>query len=238
MTTFSQMIDKLVAETKRPDLRTEIVTYLNQTIRETHMNPENGKVVMFDANYQEAVVTATQETGQTWSLPRPQVFQCELCVKFLDQFWNGKNPYAERVRPGVVMDDKDFFYYRGGSQFVFGGTRGYGGVGARIAIAWYEYPRDLVYYAADSRPCSWDDATQEYTYLSAVTEDQKEAARIQCTNWILERWASLLEEGLRAKVYKRLSDDGRQRTSYSMWMQLRAGIISSEQSDLGVYLSR
>ena len=40
MTTFSQLVDSVVSETKRPDLVSEIATYLNQTIREVHFSAD------------------------------------------------------------------------------------------------------------------------------------------------------------------------------------------------------
>src|SRR3546814_4768742 len=63
---------------------------------------------------------------------------------------------------------------------------------------------------------------------SLVTDEEKAAALAKATNWILSRHEDVVAEGARAKVYKRLSDTERARTSYSMYMSLRGGFWSNE----------
>jgi hypothetical protein len=46
------------------------------------------------------------------------------------------------------------------------------------------------------------------------------------------RWSDVLREGLRAKVYKRISDQLRAQTSYSLYSQLRQGLFTSEVAEL------
>jgi hypothetical protein len=236
MTTFSQLVDKVVLETSRPDLRDQIADYLNQTIREIHFNPDNGEVVFYESNYREAQIVATAESAQAWQLPDIATFQKELCVRF-DDVWSGDGPtFAEKAIPGPKMHQLDYFYYRGADTLVFGGQRGYGGIGARVSVAWFEYPRGLRYYALAQRPASYAlDTGWTYAAEFNTNDATRLIARDRVTNWVLQRWEPALLEGLRAKIYKRVGDESRQRTSYSLFMQLRKGLMSSEASDYGVY---
>lgn len=235
MTTFSQLVDKMVLETRRPDMRAEIASYLNQTLREVHFEPSRGNVTLFRENYREATVTIDSEDRQTWTAPNPALLQNITAVRY-DSVFNrdGRRVYAEQLTPGPRMESSDYFYYRAGSQVVFGGLIGYGAIGGTISVAYYEYPPSLKYYAEASRPASYDPATG-WTYLAEydTSDAQREIAQALTTNWLLLRWETVLEEGLRAKIYKRLSDDGRQRTTYSLYMQLRQGLYTSEVADDG-----
>jgi hypothetical protein len=236
MTTFSQLVDKVVLETSRPDMLSQIADYLNQTIREIHAEPERGKVYFYESNYREAQVTAASETGLTWTIPNVAIFQKELCVRF-DNQWSrdGEPVYAEKMTPGPNMHRKDYFYYRGADSLIFGGRIGYGGLNAKVSIAYYEYPKGLKYYALADRPATYD-YEAGWTYgAGIVTPEQQLAAQERVSNWVLLRWEQVLLEGLRAKVYKRTGDETRQRTCYSMFMQLRNLLVSSEAGDAGGY---
>jgi hypothetical protein len=234
VTTFSQMVDAIIRETKRPDMLQEIAGYLNATIRDVHMEPERGNAITFWDNLREIQFAATSQDRQTWDLPRPEVFQTELCVRFDSQFTrDGKQVFARKVTPGAGMDSFDYYYYRGGPTFAFGGRIGYGGVGSLVSVAWFEFPRALKYYPVATRDVTWDEETGWAYGPGIITPEQQIAAQARHSNWLLDRWAETLKEGLRAKVYKRLSDETRQRTSYSLFMQQRQGLVTSEQADLG-----
>jgi hypothetical protein len=230
MTTFSQLIDEMVIETRRPDLRLEIATYLNQTIREVHFEPSKGNVVLYGENRIEDEITATTDSGQIWDLPNPAIFQAMEAVRFPNCSL-GRLEYAPEARPGPSLRTRPFFYYRSGPSFVFGGTVGYGGVGAKIQLSYFEYPPALKYKDVAVREASYD-IESGWTYLDAVTAEDQAAARAKVSNWILLRWADVLREGLRAKIYKRLSDQLRGQTSYSLYSQLRQGLFTSEVAEL------
>src|SRR3546814_5653776 len=96
-------------------------------------------------------------------------------------------------------------------------------------LAYFEFPRRLVYQAVDSRLVTWDEEEYIFEYdTSLVTDEEKAAALAKATNWILSRHEDVVAEGARATVYKRLSDTERARTSYSMYMSLRGGFWSNE----------
>jgi hypothetical protein len=137
MTTFSQLVDEMVIETRRPDLLSEIATYLNQTIREVHFEPSRGNVVFFNENRKEYEVSVTTAvSGQTWDTPNPSTFQGMEAVQFPNAC-AGRLEYAKERRPGPGLLSEPFFYYRAGMTYVFGGTIGYGGVGSKIRLSYF-----------------------------------------------------------------------------------------------------
>jgi hypothetical protein len=236
MTTFSQLVDEMVIETRRPDLRSEIANYLNQTIREVHFEPSRGNVVLYGENRKEDQITAVSDSAQIWDIPSPTNFQTMEAVRF-PSICLGRMEYVQEARPGPSLSSRPFFYYRSGSSFVFGGTQGYGGVGAFIQLSWFEYPPSLKYKVTADREATYDvESGWTYNTVATVnynsTPELQATARLRVTNWILLRWADVLREGLRAKIYKRLSDQLRAQTSYSLYSQLRQGLYTSEVAEL------
>lgn len=272
MTTFSQLVDKMVLELKRPDLQTEIATYVNQTIRELHADPKSGNAVFFDSNLQEAQIQATVDTGQTWTIPKVSTFQGMKAVRYDSltngnyQPWTGNPPapptppttpvcggydpdeyvYAEILKPGRGMNNHSHYCYRIQGTYVF---NNYGATNAVISLAWYEYPPVLTYYPVGAfpndalpatpgmRPAQYDEVLGwTYDLPWNLTTDPTGAlaatAQALTTNWILLRWPMLIEEGVRAKVYKRVSDDTRAKLAYSMYSSQRAAMYSAEIADI------
>lgn len=226
MYTFSQMVDEMVSETKRPDLVSEISRYVNQTIREVHFTPDRNAALNFEENFREQQVNCTVESGQTWAIANPTIFQAMQGVLYPDVFdRNGRQVWADHTTPGRHLASLDHFYYRVGGTFTFAG---YGGVGAVIALAYYEFPNGLKYKTEAQRP-AWYDVESGWSYAPGVdTPELQEAARDLVTNWLLTRWSDVISEGARAKLYKRLSDTERARTCYSLYGSLRQGLWTSE----------
>ena len=226
MTTFSQLVDTIVSESRRPDMVQEISTYINQTIRELHFDSERNKILFFNDNFRESQLTASSESGFSWTIPNPAVFQKLKTVNYpTNMDWDGKPIWPQRTTPGRHLNGMKYFYYQAGNQFFF---EGYGGLNAKINLGWFEFPRRLP-YVAENRLVTWDEENQDFVYdPSLVTDEQKADALAKATNWILTRHEDVVAEGARAKVYKRLSDTERARTSYSMYMSLRGGFWSNE----------
>lgn len=232
MTTFSQLVDSIVREVRRPDLLSEVVTYLNQTLREVHFTTDaKSQAIMYRENFTESMLTATVETGFAWMIPDSTTFQAMQVVKY--PFCRSDDPYPPEVVPSRGLRGKHQFYYRAGNQYLFSG---YGGQGAQIAIGYYAYPRRLKYYPVGQRPGEYD-SDMGWTYAPSfdVDANTRLAAQAFTTNWLLLRWLDVLSEGVRAKVYKRVSDTDRARTCYSLYSSLRQGLYSSECADLGGY---
>lgn len=234
MTTFSQICDSLLLELKRPDMMSEIQSYVNQTIRELHFRPDNNAAIFYKSNLVELALTSTVDTGFSWTIPRMDTFQDMSAVKFatVSNRDHEHGVWVNERTPGRMLHATPYYWYRASNYIVF---HGYGGVGGVIQLAYYEYPRRLKYYAAADRPAQWD-VDSEWTYHSGITtDDDKEIAEGQVTNWILMRWTDLVLEGTRAKVYKRLSDDSRARLCYSAYQAARMGIYTSETMERGVF---
>lgn len=230
MTTFSQLVDSLVSETKRPDLVSEITTYLNQTIREVHFTPDRNAAIFYEENFKEELLTSDAESGYSWAIPNPANFQKLAGVKYPNVYDRDSNPvWASPTVPGRHLSGIDNYYYRVGGSIVFSG---YGGLNSQIALGWYEFPPSLKYKSVAARPASYD-IEDGWTYADGVdTDELQEAAQILTTNWLLMRWGAVIGEGLRAKVYKRLSDTERARTCYSLYGSLRQGLFTSETAEL------
>lgn len=232
MTTYSQLVDEMILELRRHDLKVQIGEYLNQTLREVHFSPlpqEQNAVIYYRENFREALLAANLESGFGWDIPDPAVFQAMQVVKYL----SGCEEYPPELIPSRGLKGREAFYYRAGSHYSFAG---YGGLNAAIAIGYYEYPRRLRYYEPLLRPAEYD-SDLGWTYAEAFdqSEETRLAAREYCSNWLLLRWDSVIKEGVRAKVYKRIGDDPRARTCYSLYMSLRAGLMSSESYKPGGY---
>lgn len=224
MTTFSQMVDTLVAESRRRDLQADIVTYLNQTIRDVHFGQQNKNLVKYNDNLVEAIAFASSETSNVWPIPAPQRFATVAGI-----FFPWADSAATERKPSMVhtLDDSACIWYRSGPNLVFSG---YGGIDAPIWIAYFEYPRQLVYYKTALRPAVWSDEEQSYSYLAAysATPELQEQAKLLSTNWLLERWEHAILEGGRAKLYKKLKDDMAMRSAYSAFESARLSIAAAE----------
>ena len=231
MTTFSQMVDEAVAESQRPDLLTQIATYLNQTIREVHFRPDINAPLTYRENFKESTIVAASDKSLSWDLPNPALFQRIAGVRYPGIRDSDNNPvWAKEKVPGRGLDPNDYFFYRIGSALVFAN---YGGAGSMVDLGWFEFPNRLKYLPAALRPAQYDD-WDGWQYAPAVTTpEMQERARAMTSNWLLLRWHDVLMEGVRAKIYKRVSDEVRQRTSYSLFQQLRQGLWISEVVELG-----
>lgn len=232
--TFSQFVDEMVSETKRFDLGLEIATYINQTVREVHFRSDSGSVLYYRDNLNELQLTANSDSSFSWDIPNPATFQGIVGVQFADQ-WNYDSDcpgaWAVEVTPSRMMQHHKYSFYRIGGGFSFSG---YGQTGSRINLAYFTYPSRLKYYTVANRPAQWDEVTG-WTYHADynVSDETRATARALVSNWLIMRWYDVLAEGVRAKVYKRVSDEVRGRTSYSLYTQLRQGLWTSEIADLG-----
>jgi len=232
MTTLAQLVDLMIRETSRYDLRGDIARYANQTIRELCARPDTGAPISYPSNRVEAQLTASSSTGFSWDIPNPSTFQTMEAVRYdsLVDKW-GRPLFAQRMGPSDRQMEIQTFYYRSGTQYSFAG---YGGLNATISLSWFEYPRSLKDYVDPlTRPAEYD-AETGWTYpLGASGSVAQAAARGLVSNWLFMRWPETVAEGLRAKTYKRLSDDSRGRTSYSLYQDMRRQLVGSEAFESG-----
>ena len=235
MTTQSQLVDEMVAETLRPDMLMTISSFANQVIRELHQEPQSNAAIGFSDNLNEAQLVASAEEGFLWQLPRPHLFQ-RMALVWYDRFGKQVSQRTpQTMNPSINPIVSDRFYYRTGTSFAFSG---YGGQNAGIKLAWYEYPRKLEYKAGGARLVKWDNDLQEFWFDPTLdTVEKREAALSQCSNWIMQRHEELVKQGLRTKIYARLGQYDRARLAYSQYEKLRPGMVSAETSDpVNVYV--
>lgn len=232
MTTFSQLVDSMARETMRPDYLVNIVSYLNQAIREVHFDPVDQKAALFKANFIEDQLTATTETGFTWEMPHPERWQAMQIVRYDSVYDRDGVVYPPEMVPSRGLAGLKYYFYQAGFYYAFAG---YGGINGKITVGYYEFPRKLKYYPVADRLVTYDEELGFQYDVSLNTPELRAAEREKHGNWLLDRWDSVLEEAVRAKVYKRASDDGRARTAYSAYMLGRAGLLSSESAMVANY---
>lgn len=231
MATQSQIVDELVRETLRPDMLELISSFLNQVVRELHQENKGQSAVKFSSNLYEAELTADSDELFTWKYPRPALIQAIETVYYPVPGKTATLRYPSSVHAFLNEVNGQYYYYRTGDALAF---NGYGGSGATIQLAWYEYPRRLVYQTAANRKVTWDDANQIWVYDASLTTDEmKDAALVQATNWVLYRHTELVKQGVRSKLHARLGQTDRARLAYSLYEQLRPGMVSAETAETG-----
>ena len=244
MTTFSQLVDEMTTELIRPDLRKSgavidggyIASSINQTIREVHTG-KNGVKHTFDMNRIEIEITVPDGISNHYSWP---IFDLNRFQSTEAVLFRTIGRYAKLRKPGSVTLNgrgpiEDLFYwYQSGSYMTFHGC---GGAGSIIAWSAFYFPRSLKYHigdATDPRWATYDSELETWTLREGTGKTEEELIELS-TNWLLLRWTDMIREGVRAKVYKRLGDENRQRTSYSAYESLRVEMQAQEISQESVF---
>lgn len=234
MTTFSQAVDLIIAETSRQGQKDSAATYLNETLRTLHFTNTPGspaQPVPLGENRLEDVIIPNVDDAYVWTIPNAPRHQ-HLAVVYYPQM--GK--YAHPAKPeNMYIDrnalDNEFNYYRSGPSYVF---NGFGGIGTEIWLGWFEYVKRLAYYPQGvTRPAEYDPITETWTYSATynVNPTLQAQARELTSNWILLRWPDLCYAGIRAKLYGRAADDPKAKTYYSAFESMRPGFVAAESYD-------
>lgn len=233
MTTFSQAVDRAVAETGRVNLKTRAEGFCNETIREMHTD-ERSLPVFFSKNRVEIQITAVSESGETW-IP-PKGLQIVEAVNFPTISTPDMKPvFARFRRPGRRQNETPHYFYRTGNFFVFSG---YGGIAALINISHFVFPPRLKYFAIGSRPAEFDDI-DGFTYFDltgntppgldyTLTANQPLAEAL-VTNWFLQDWEDTLNNGIKAAMYRDAADTERARLFFSRFGSMRLSLVEAEE---------
>jgi len=228
MTTFSQCIDDVVTELMRPDLLTASASYVNQTMRELHFkpNPQGQSIAIhYDANRFEAEELVNTAEPYMWPIPSTTAFQ-DMETAYSPTagiYIKQKNP---RVAKAVSYEpNANVYWYRSGPSIAFAGLAN----GSTLQLSWFEFVRSMGYRTVADRVVIFNALTQEYEKVGGGVPSEAELALE--TNWMLQRWGdSVVKEGLRAKMWKRIGDLDRGRMSYSAFESNRSGLWMSEPS--------
>lgn len=224
MTTFSQLVDDMIAEVVRPDQLVAIASYVNQTVREMHFKPGTNAPIFYDANRSEDELDITTDGSWLWQLPTPMQFHDVEAI-----YLPVPGVYARKKNPRITKEESnepfaDIFWYRGGSTVSISGVRN----GWKAEVSYFTFPRSLVYQAPADRIITYDPSTGGYTRKNGGTPS--EAEMLAATNWMLERWDEIVKEGVRSKIWKRLADGDRARMYFSGFEAQRSSVWNAEPS--------
>lgn len=230
MTTFSQAVDTVLTETMRPDMRDMIVQYMNQTIRELHLDTMTKLPVGFTSNMveDEVAIDADVDEAFLWTIPNNHRFQFIESIYYpnIDEYVKEKRPSTAFLFAGQA--NSEYYWYRTGPSQI--AMAGHGGPTETVKIAWFNMLRRLVYYATSARPAVWSDATESYTYHADY--DGTDAERLEAldlsTNWMLERYEDLVLNGVRAKIWIRIGEESRGKMAYSQFESNRPSMVATE----------
>lgn len=227
-TTFSALIDSIIVELVRPDQIDNCVSWLNQTIRECHFRPTSNQQVFYDENRTETETLVASANPFLWPIPSVTRFQMMEAV-----YSNNVGIYIPAKNPRIALREAtgpydSYFYYRTGAQYAVAGVA----VDDTIQMSYFQYPRMLAYRAnVADRHCTFDPDSDMYYDITSGSPVASTDVQLEVeTNWLLQRWDTVLAEGLRAKAYKRLGDDLRTRLSYSAFQTGLTNIFQSEPS--------
>lgn len=230
-TTFSQMADELARELVRPDFLTSglIPALINQTVREMYTGstagPTPGRVIRFTDDLVEAVITPDTDNVYNWTIPNLMTYQStgEVYYPRVQREAMQTTPIERRSGDRSPIGE-EFNFYRSGPVLVF---RGFGSAGNEIWYSGFWYVRSLVYRPESTRWASYDLETDQWSYLPDSGKPPEEA-QLLSTNWIIQRWTDTIKEGVRAKAFKRLGDEVRSRSSYSLFENQRFAMQQQE----------
>lgn len=220
--TFSGAVDAVIERSGRIDRQADIIAYLRTTMRETQV------LAFFEKDMVEDTLPSVNVTPYIWTYPR--TFRQMRAVRYTHLADpQGKLIYPKYIAPGRLQERHDHMYYQSGTSFVFSGHLPDTANSANtvIDVAYYAYFGALQYYATALRPAAFSLETDTWTYLTAVTATEQEVARALVTNWMLESWFDMVQEGALAKLYK-TNDDVRSATTYSMYKQLQTSLMQGE----------
>ena len=215
---FSELVDRIVIRSGRPDRIADIRSYVHASIRECQM------LAYFARDMTEDTITATAG---------PHIWERPANLRLMRTARYPGDIYPNFAGPGKRQLDEDYYYYGGSNYFAFSGIA----TGEEINVAYYSYAKRLAYYedaVVPVRPAVYDEELETWTYLQAGsyvstlgTDALDEAARNLVTNWLLLDWMDLIEEGGLAKIFKSVGDE-RSRTAFALFKSYQKDLKAGE----------
>lgn len=215
--TFSALVDDAVRRTGRTDRRADIISYARATIRELQ------SLRFFRRDMTEDQLTATGD-GYVWTYPTG--LRTLRAVRY--QIYNGRGEfiYPTLIGPSKKQREEDYYFYGGPGYYVFKGVDN----GTLIDVAYYSYLTALPYYESGSRPATYSLEDADWSYLTASTDAEKEAARDLVTNWLIFDHYDFVLEGVIAKIFKTTGDE-RARSSFALYASYKNDLVALEPAD-------
>jgi len=219
--TFSSAVDLVIERSGRPNLKSSIISYVRLAIRELQSKVKSKNDLIEDQLLADA-------SPFVWE--QPQNFRQIVAVKYPGIYDGQGNPiYPRAITPSSLQNRFDYYYYGSGNSFVFAGIDS----GSLVDVAYLQWVPPLAYYAPDSRPAVFELETNTWSYATASTPDEQQAARDQVTNWILFNWFDAVVEGALAKLYKTVGDD-RAVSTFALFKSFEKDFINSVQQESGI----
>lgn len=222
---FSELVDNTLVRTGRPNARAkqDAIQYVRNTMRECHL------LEYFDSDRVETTITVT---GLPFTWDKPVTFRHLETVQYPGAFYPKELPPGRRQDRSIVESEFRYFY-AAGNYFVFNGVS----VSDVIAMSYFSYAPYFKYYevAGDVRPAVFDRETNVWSYLEngsyvanlAGGASAEEVARNLVSNWMLERWNGLIEEGTLTKLYGNKEDE-RSKISFSNFKSFQRNLRAAE----------
>lgn len=214
--TFSAAVNLAIQRSGRPDKLSDIIGFVRQTIRELQV--VDGAIFMKDLV--EDTFTASTDP-YVWTYPN--TFRKMYSVQYPDLVSENGRPVRPRFvqGPGRALDENTWAYYASGDSFVFVGHDG-----GTIDVAYVTYIKPLVYYSTNA-PADFSLEDYTWSYLTAVTDQEKADAQALVSNWVLFNWFESVVEGCLAKLYK-LYGDERAVSSFALYKSYQKDMKSAE----------
>jgi hypothetical protein len=213
--TINAVVDDAVTRSGRVDKRADLAAYANSTVREIQ------SLGFFFKDLIEDSVLATAD---------PHIWTKPLLLRRLKavNYGEGINPTLRppgRQQNGLGLYTP-YYFYAADNYFVFKGvTAGT----TEINLAYYRHLQRLKYVQAEaSRVATFDIETQEWTYLSASTDEEQEAARNLVTNWVIFQYYDCVLEGTLAKLFKAIGEEKRSLSSFALYKSLQREVGANE----------
>lgn len=216
--TFTAAVNTAVVRSGRPDRVNDCVSWARMTMRECQV------MALFFRDLVEDAITANSDP-YLWT--QPGVLRQMRTVQYPGLFDpQGNVIYPDHILPGRKQRGKTYFWYEtGGDTIVFAGHGASSSGSTTINVAYLSYFPPLKYYtASETVPANYTIEDGAWTYATASTDAEKEAARALVTNWMLFDWFDMIIEGTLAKLYK-TNDDQRAPSTFALYKSYQKDLI-------------
>jgi hypothetical protein len=215
--TFSALVDDVIARSQRRDRILDVVGYARSTIRECQV------LAFFYQDMLEENLTA-DAVPFIWS--RPVNFRSMLAIQNPDLGNRGEKLWLPERAPGQQVLGETRYVYLSGDAYVIAGAT----IGETFPIAYFNYGRRFKYYSVADRPAIFDDELETWAYHAnyIMTTELQQAGRDLVSNWLLFRWFQTMVEGTLAKIFKAVGDE-RSRTAFALYKSQQSDILHGER---------